>query len=131
MRAMSVGTLYQITLITHNQLSLYQIITRSSNLISNYTYRWTQSTAHPNGSIDILFLGSKYEEMSFMHIVGNAESRCRTKVRGAHIMVVWLVFLAEFTSIHETMCVRFDSTTRPESLSQWQSRSVHIYEGCM
>ena len=86
-------------------------------LPSDVQVKWTQSTTHPNESINIFFLGLNYEEMSLMHILGNAESWCKTKVRGPHIPVAWLVFLAKFASMQEMMCVYFDSTTRPESLS--------------
>jgi hypothetical protein len=79
--------------------------------------RWTQSSAHPNGSFNILLLGSHNEEMSLMHILGNAESKCRMIVRGPYILVVRLVFFMKFATIQERMCVHFDSTTWPKSLS--------------
>ena len=63
-----------------------------------------------------------------MHIVGNAESRCRMKVRGPHILVVQLVFLAKFANIQKIMCVHFDSTTWLELL-HWQSHNIYICEG--
>ena len=81
---------------------LYNNLTRM--LPNEVQVRWTQNMAHPNGYIDILFLGLKYEEMSFLHIVGNAENMYRAKVRGPYILVVWLVLIAKFSSITTRNC---------------------------
>ena len=38
--------------------------------------KWRQSTTHPNGSKYILFLGTQYDKMPIMHVIGNAKSMC-------------------------------------------------------